>query len=213
MQHPDWRQSIRQPRGRFGFSRRRPGTSQSARHRIAIGGIPHSGGLRRSESRSAGVAVSRPGTPPSRHPCSSDSRLARSLCVFLPQPSEPQIVQLPAYANKRVQHFVEHVLKPETVEFVGVTPIFEGGFVFVEDCPQSLADRYWGVWTRWVSYLGKFFCQQLLDRLGQSIMQPCQIVAMRRPATSLVVSDCWRSRKSARIRSFRRLGVVERRSA
>ena len=62
MQHPDWRQSIRQPRGQFGFSRRRPGTSQSARHRIAIGCIPHSGGLRRSVSRSAGVAVSRPGT-------------------------------------------------------------------------------------------------------------------------------------------------------
>ena len=98
-------------------------------------------------------------------------------------------MQLPAYANKRVQHLVEHVLKPETAEFVGVTPIFEGGFVFVEDCPQSLADRYWGVWTRRVPYLGKFFCQQLLDRLAQSIMQFCQIVVMRGLATFLVVSD------------------------
>ena len=62
MLHPDGQQSIRQPRGRFGFSQRRPGTSQSARHRIAIGWILHSGGLRRSESRSAGVAASRPGT-------------------------------------------------------------------------------------------------------------------------------------------------------
>ena len=62
MLHPDGQQSIRQPRGRFGFFRRRPGTSQSARHRIAIGCILHSGGLRRSESRSAGVAASRPGT-------------------------------------------------------------------------------------------------------------------------------------------------------
>ncbi len=95
---------------------------------------------------------------------SSDSRLARSLCVFFQQPSEPQVVQLPAYADKRVQHLVEHVLEPETAEFVGVAPIFEGGFVFVEDCPQSLADRYWEVWTRRVSYLGKFLCQQLLDR-------------------------------------------------
>ena len=98
-------------------------------------------------------------------------------------------MQLPAYADKRVQHLVEHVLKPETAEFVGVTPIFEGGFMFVEDCPQSLADRYREVWTRWISYLGNFLCQQLLDRLGQSIMQLCQVVVMRGLATFLVVSD------------------------
>ena len=98
-------------------------------------------------------------------------------------------MQLPANADKRVQHLVEHVLKPETAAFVGVAPIFEGGFVFVEDCPQSLADRYWEVWTRWVSYLGKRLCQQLLDRLGQSIMQLCQVVVMRGLAAFLVVSD------------------------
>ena len=112
-----------------------------------------------------------------------------ALCAFLPQPSEPLVVQPPAYVDERVQYFVEHVLKPETAEFVGVTPLFEGSFVFVEDCPQSLADRYWEVRTRWVSYLGKFLCQKLLDCLGQCIMQLCQIVAMRGLATLLVVSD------------------------
>ncbi len=58
MQHPDWQQSIRQPGGCLGFSRRQPGRSQSARHCIAIGWIPYSGGLRHSESQSAGVAAS-----------------------------------------------------------------------------------------------------------------------------------------------------------
>ena len=51
---------------------------------------------------------------------------------------------MPAYVDERAQHLVEYMFKPETAEFVGVTPVFEGGFMFVEDRPQSFADRKLG---------------------------------------------------------------------